>query len=253
MIHQAALLVAILRIALVLAAVDAAGLRSAHAQPPSSAKPTGPKSKVRPTNPLDIKRLDAKLEEVRDSFLRDTTTLITSYENLGQFERAKTLLESLQKLDPRNEPIKAKLGQLNERILETNEFEIEIEPGEPWQAIGAVKKDRPIRIRVVGDYKLSAALTVGPDGVPTDTSAEDLVANVPLGAVMGVIAPAGSAGQAGAGNQNDKPARPFAVGGSFDKNADRDGVLYLKANLPPGTKCTGQLTAKVSGPDRPTP
>ena len=75
------------------------------------------------------------------------------------------------------------------------------------------------------------------------------MANVPLGAVMGVITPAGSAD----GTQNDKPPRPFAVGASFDKPADRDGILHLKVNVPPGARCTGSLKVKVSGPDRPSP
>jgi hypothetical protein len=210
-----------------------------------AAKPTGKK-----VNPLEVKRLDARLDEVRDSFLRDTTTLILLYENLGQYERAKTLLESLQKLDPRNEPIKAKLGELNAKIIDTNEFEVELATDESWQPIGAVTKDRLLRIRVTGDYNVSISLTsVGPEGLPTANPAEDLVANVPVGAVVGVITPAGSAG----GSQNDKPPRPVAVGASFETPADRDGILHLKVNVPPGTRCTGSLKVKVSGPDRPSP
>jgi hypothetical protein len=217
----------------------------------SAAKPSGTaKPNTKKVNPLEVKRLDARLDEVRDSFLRDTTSLILSYENLGQYERAKTLLESLQKLDPRNEPIKAKLGELNTKIIESNEFEVELATDESWQPIGAVTKDRMLRIRATGDYNLTVSLTsLGPDGLPTANPAEDLVANVPLGAVMGVITPAGSAG----GTQNDKPPRPFAVGANFDKPADRDGILHLKVNVPPGARCTGTLRVKVSGPDRPSP
>jgi len=160
------------------------------------------------------------------------------------------LLESLQKLDPRNEPIKNKLSELNAKIIDTNEFEVELATDESWQPIGAVTKDRPLRIRVSGDYNLTVSLTsLGPDGLPTANPAEDLVANVPLGAVMGVITPAGSTG----GTQNDKPPRPFAVGANFDKPADRDGILRLKVNVPPGARCTGSLKVKVSGPERPSP
>jgi len=219
--------------------------QSSATKPSGAAKPTGKK-----INPLEVKRLDARLDEVRESFLRDTTNLILSYENLGQYERAKTLLESLQKLDPRNEPIKAKLSELNAKIIDTNEFEVELATDESWQPIGAVTKDRLLRIRVTGDYNLTVSQTsLGPEGLPTANPAEDLVANVPLGAVMGVITPAGSTG----GSQNDKSPRPFAVGASFDKPADRDGILHLKVNVPPGARCTGSLKVKVSGPDRPSP
>ena len=219
--------------------------QSSVTKPGGTAKQTAKK-----VNPLEVKRLDARLDEVRESFLRDTTNLILSYENLGQYERAKTLLESLQKLDPRNEPIKAKLGELNAKIIDTNEFEVELATDESWQPIGTVTKDRLLRIRVTGDYNVSISMTsVGPDGLPTANPAEDLVANVPLGAVMGVITPAGSTG----GSQNDKPPRPFAVGANFDKPADRDGILHLKVNVPPEARCTGSLKVKVSGPDRPSP
>jgi len=223
----------------------AAVAQSSATKPGAAAKASGKK-----INPLEVKRLDARLDEVRESFLRDTTNLILSYENLGQYERAKTLLESLQKLDPRNEPIKVKLGELNAKIIDANKFEVELATDESWQPIGAVTKDRPLRIRVTGDYNLTVSLTsLGPDGLPTANPAEDLVANVPLGAVMGVITPAGSAG----GSQNDKPPRPFSVGASFDKPADRDGILHLKVNVPPGARCTGSLKVEISGPERPSP
>lgn len=225
-------------------AVPVARAQGPASKPGGAAKTTGKK-----INPLEVKRLDARLDEVRESFLRDTTNLILSYENLGQYERAKTLLESLQKLDPRNEPIKAKLGELNAKIIETNEFEAEIDTDESWQPIGVVTKDRLLRIRVSGDYNLTISQTsLGPEGLPTANPAEDLVANVPLGAVMGVITPAGSAG----GN-DEKPPRPFAVGASYEKPADRDGILRLKVNVPPGTRCTGTLKVRISGPERPSP
>ena len=221
----------------------------AFAQGPAA---KAPKAAAKP-NPLEVKRLDAKLEEVRESFLRDTTNLILSYDRMGQYERAKTVLESLQKLDPRNEAVRTKLADLNAKILEANEFKFDIEPGGGWQPVGTVTKDRTIRIQVVGDYKLSLELESGPEGVPTDNPAEDLVAHVPMGAVTGVIAPAGAAGKPGSGSQNDKPPRPFAVGSSYEKPADRDGVLYLKVNVPPGTKCSGKLAARISGPERSSP
>ncbi|MFM8708052.1 MAG: hypothetical protein ACKOHK_08210 [Planctomycetia bacterium] len=232
-----------------LAMLAVVGATDAPCQAPA-AKPGGAaKPKGKPGNPLDVKRLDARLDEVRESFLRETTTLILSYENLGQYERARTLLESLQRLDPRNEPVRAKIGELNAKIVERDEFDVDLDPGASWQPIGAVAKDRMIRIRATGEYKLTAALALGPDGVPTANLAEDLVPTAPLGAVVGVIAPAGGF----ADSQGDRPPRPFAVGGGYEKPADRDGVLYLKVNAPAGTKCAGKLSVKVSGPEKPAP
>jgi len=40
------------------------------------------------------------------------------------------------------------------------------------------------------------------------------------------------------------------VGAAYDRPADRDGILYMKVNVPPGSKCTGSLKARVSGADK---
>ncbi len=204
-------------------------------------------SKAKPLNPADIKRLDVKMEEVRDSFLRETTTLIKSYEELGQLGRARMLLEALQKLDPRNEPVKQKLEQLNGQILDAGQFTFEIDAGQSWQVVGTVAKDQPIRIKVTGEYKLATSFTSGPDGLPADNPADDLVTTIALGAVMAVIAPPGAVNRGNGNKSADKPPKPFTVGSSYEKSADRDGVLCLKVNVPPSSKCTGQLTAKISG------
>jgi hypothetical protein len=106
-------------------------------------------------------------------------------------------------------------------------------------------KDRTIRIRVAGDYKLTTApLTSGPDGLTGENPEKDLLAHVPLGAVMGAIIPAAAAA-------NEKPAKPFLVGSTYERPADRDGMLYLKVNVPPNSKCVGKLQVKVGGTVQP--
>jgi hypothetical protein len=200
-----------------------------------------PRSRARPANPTEVKRLDSKFDEVQSAFVRETTSLISSYESLGQYERVKAILEAFAKLDPKNEQLKAKIADLDERILEAGEFEVRLQPGEPWQPVGAVTKDRAIRIRVAGEYRFQAAGSLGPDGVADDDPQTGLVPNVPFGAVMGIIMPATVVADA-------KPPRPFLVGSSFDKPAERDGVLHLRTNVPAGAKCNGRLDLIVSGP-----
>jgi hypothetical protein len=216
-----------------------------------AAEPT-PKQKA--PSPAEMRRLDAKLAAVSDSFLRDTTTLIASYENVGQFDRAKLILEVLQKLDPKNEAIQAKLKTLNERIMESTLQELDLEADAQWSPVGRVVKGRPIRIEASGEYKVTATVETGPAGMPSANPVTDLVAGVPLGALMGVILPAPESAaaaeqQPGASPQAQQP-RPFAVGVAYDRPADRDGVLYLKVNVPPGSKCTGGLKARISGADK---
>lgn len=213
-------------------------------QAPTPAKP-------RPVNAAELKRLDARTEEVRESFLRDTTKLIESYEEAGQLERARTLIEALAKLDPQNEPLRKRIAELGDQILDANEFEIDLEPGKSWQPVGNVTKGQVVRIRVSGEYKMGGVFTIGPEGMETGHPAEELVAGVQPGAVMGVVAPVDPAARAVANGPGEKPPQPFKVGATYQRPSDRDGRLYLKANVPPGGKCTGRLTAKVSGVARP--
>jgi hypothetical protein len=220
--------------------VGLAGLSAATASQPNT------KARQRLANPPELKRLDAKAEEVRESFLRDTTNLIKSFEDVGQYDRAKVLLEALQKLDPQNDVVKTKLTDLNDRILDASEFEVNLELGKSWQPIGTVERGQPLRIQVAGDYKLVTSIEAGPDGAPSANPAEDLIPHVPFGAVMGVVADADATNRS-----SDKQPRPFTVGSQYEKPADRDGVLFLKVNVPPGAKCTGRLTALVSGATKP--
>jgi len=218
---------------------------------PAYGQQAAAKTKTKPANPPELKRLDAKVEEVRESFLRDTTKLIRSFEDVGQFERAKVLLEALQKLDPNNEPVKNKLTELNKQILDTSEFEIDIDPGESWQPVGMVAKGKALRILVSGDYKLLTSITATADGAPSDNPAEDLIPHVPFGAVMAVIANPGTADGPNGNRQNNQQPRPFTVGSKYERPAEQDGLLYLKVNVPPGAKCIGSLEAKISGATKP--
>ena len=206
-----------------------------------------PKPKPKAITPAELKKLDSKLEDVQRSFLKDTDSIIKGYEEGGQFDRAKVLLEVLLKLDPKNELIKKKLEQLDTKILDESEFEMDpaLDPSKSWQQVGVVTKDRLIRIEVDGDYKFVATLPVTPDGFPTKDPANDM-ANAPLGAVVGIILPPGGIPSAGGGG-NQKQPNTFFVGTKYEQAAPRDGILLLKVNVPPGSKCTGKLKVKVSG------
>lgn len=211
------------------------------------------KAKTKPITAAELKKLDSKLEEVQGSFLRDTASIIKGYEDGGQYERAKILLEVLRKLDPKNEQIKKKLEQLDEQILDSSEFDLELDPSKGWQPIGSVTKERLIRIEVDGDYKVIATLTIGPDGVPVKDPVNDMVASAPLGAVVAMIVPpagtpnagGGGGGQGGQGRQQNNNA--FTVGAKYEQSAARDGTLMLKVNVPQGSKCTGKLKVSVGG------
>ena len=211
---------------------------------PAVAQP--PRSSTRKPSPAEIKRLDTQLNDAYGVFMNQTVDLSTSYENLGQFDRAKVIVEALAKLDPENEAMKTKIADLEKRMLEAGVFEVNLVPGEGWQAIGAVANGDVVRVQITGEYRFQTVGSTTADGITGDSPETDFMRGIPLGAVMGVIAPASQAG----GDKKDEKPRPFVVGSNYDKRADKDGVLYLKANLPIGTKCTGRLEAKITGPRR---
>ena len=211
---------------------------------PAVAQP--PRSSTRKPSPAEIKRLDTQLNDAYGVFMNQTVDLITSYENLGQFDRAKVIVEALAKLDPENEAMKTKIADLEKRMLEAGVFEVDLVPGEGWQAIGAVANGDVVRVQITGEYRFQTVGSTTADGLTGDSPETDFMRGIPLGAVMGVIAPASQAG----GDKKDEKPRPFVVGSNYDRRADKDGVLYLKANLPIGTKCTGRLEAKITGPRR---
>jgi len=213
----------------------AATVMPAVVQAQAAAKP-----RTRQVSPLEIKRLDARLDSLRESFFRDTAALIKSYEDAGQPERAKALLEALGRLDPRNELIKQRIAELQTAILDGQEFEIEVDPGTSWQPIGRVTKDQMLRVRVSGEYTGKIDLTSGPEGLPTVNPAEDVVGTIPLGAMMGVIT-------SDEAEKDAKAPKPFTIGKEYVRPAGSDGLLYLKVNLPPKSKCIGKLVVKVSG------
>ncbi|NCA12113.1 hypothetical protein EBR56_09980, partial [bacterium] len=108
------------------------------------ANPVVSKNRPRPGNPPELKRLEAKAEEIRESFLRDTNQLIKQFEDVGQFEKAKVLVDALAKLDPLNEPVKTKLDELSTKILDAGEFELALNPGKSWQPVGTVERGQTV-------------------------------------------------------------------------------------------------------------
>lgn len=223
----------------------AAGVAMVTASATANAQP--PRSPARKPSPAEIRRLDSKLQEVHGLFVRETADLVSSYEALGQFDRAKAIVEALGKLDPENESVKAKIAELEKQMLEAGVFEVELMPGSGWQAIGGVAKGDVLRVQISGDYRFQVAGSTNAAGLTGDSPETDFMRGIPLGAVMGVIAPASPPDS----EKKDEPKpRPFVVGASYDARAESDGVLYLKANLPPGTKCTGKLQAMITGPKR---
>ena len=206
------------------------------------------KAKARPktVSPNEMKKLDVRMDDVQKSFIKETATLIRDFEEAGQPERAKVLLEVLLKLDPKNDSIQKKIDDLNDKILDQSEFEFELDVSKSWVQVGVVTGGKLARITAEGDYKFDAGGKLTADGVPSQDPASDMVAGVPMGTLMGVVMPTNSQPTRNNNGNANKPP-PFAVKSEHEWTPKQDGVLLLRVNFPAGTKCTGKLKLKVSG------
>lgn len=206
------------------------------------------KSKTtKPLSPVEAKQIDVRLQKLQDTFETESRAIIEGYEKSGQYDRAKFLLEVLLKLDPKNEEFKRKIDDLSEQSLKTSEFEMKFDTNSEWTPVGNVQKDRMTRILASGDFKfMLPASNLTADGFPSKDMMTDLVGSVPTGALMGMVLTDE--------NHDNKPDRKnpdiFAIRAKHEFTPKKDGVLYLKINAPPGSKCIGDLKLKLSGVGR---
>lgn len=208
---------------------------SLSAQSPKS------KSKTKASaNPSTVKQLDARTSEMSERFLRDATDIARGYEDAGDFDRAKWLLEVLEKLDPKLPGLKDKIDQLTDKSLEATQFDFELDVSKGWSApVAVVQAGRVVRIAAEGDYKLSVTMPLTAQGAPVSDNGNDLVAGIPFGALMGVIVDPK--------DKKQQPGKPFEIKAEREWTPRESGYLQLKLNLPNGHKSTGKLTIHLGG------
>jgi hypothetical protein len=161
-------------------------------------------------------------------------------------EKSKAMLRQILNIDPENASAQQKLKAFDEAVFSANEVDIEVDASRGWTATNlAVTKDKPIRFTADGTYKFIVNETVGPDGFSTQDVVRDM-ADAPLGALVGVVVPPRRPGE-----QRDERQRPtgrtFLIGTQSEFTPPEDGVVYLKLNVPPASKCVGKVRVVVSG------
>ena len=206
----------------------------------------GSNKKPKPATPAQLKSLDAEADRLQESFLSGLGDLAKSYEDAGQVEKSKAMLRQILNLDPENASAQQKLKAFDESVFSANEVDIEVDASRGWTATNlAVTKDKPIRMAADGSYKFIVNETVGPDGFSTQDVVRDM-ADAPLGALVGVVVPPRRPGE-----QRDERQRPtgrtFLIGSQSEFTPTEDGLIYLKLNVPPASKCVGKVRVVVSG------
>ena len=187
--------------------------------------------------PVSTRALDAKASQLFDGFVKDSLTVALEYEQAGEPQKAKELLETVLTLHPDAQAIKDKIKTLDEKMLSSNELRVEIDPEKGWGSpVAQVAKGQKIRIHASGSYRLVVTATLGPEGFPSDDPLKgDMAGNVTCGALMGIVV------------AKDKPGRPFRIESGREYTPEQDGLLFLRLNTPPASKCTGRITAMLSG------
>jgi hypothetical protein len=203
--------------------------------------------KGKPATPSQLKSMDAEAQKLIDSYAAGLQDLAQSYEDAGQVERAKAMLDALLKVDPENERAKAKLKEFSEAVFAANELEIDVDAANAWTATNiSVMKEKPVRFAASGTYKFIVNETLGPDGFPTTDVVRDM-ADAPLGALVGVVVPPQALPGGRADAQQKLPGRPFLIGSEKEYTPTEDGVVYVKLNVPPASKCSGKVRVTISG------
>lgn len=192
--------------------------------------------------------LDVKANGIQGEFIKSAEELAGEYYDLKEFEKARVLLKSIQALDPDRPNLAAKLKLLDEDMINSNETELEVNPARPWESSGVMAfAGKPIRLKADGAYKFVVSAQVGPTGFtpPTAPSPADIVHELPIGALIGIIIP--NDRPQGGKPDDKKPEKPFLVGEGCDHTAQKDGVLWLRVNAPPENKNTGKIKVQISG------
>lgn len=207
-----------------------------------SAEPSSGKSKAKAKSGANsLKALDARVEKLESTMLREIVEISNLYEDAGEFERAKSLLEVLLKLNPDFPGLKKKVEELDKKSFDAYGFEFALDTSRGWVPVGgAVVKGRPVHVEVEGDYRFNVSANITADGFPSSDPMTDYVEGVPCGALMAMVAVKGG-----------KPGRPVPLKANQTWTPQEDGMLLLRINAPAGHKCTGKLTVKLSGLIRP--
>ncbi|REJ85824.1 MAG: hypothetical protein DWQ34_28265 [Planctomycetota bacterium] len=211
---------------------------------------TGQSRKPRPDSPANLKALDQKAEDLQRSYLTGLYDLAEGYEDAGQLEKAKQALQEILKIKPDAEGVKTRLQEIEDAVFDGTSHVVEVDASKGWITTGVfVKKDQPVRLTADGTYRYIVNESLGPEGFRGEDVMRDMASDVPNGAVMALIVPPPQQGQ----RQPPKPSGPFTIGKARDLEPPADGMLLLRINVPPGSKCIGKLKVTLSGNIQPNP
>jgi hypothetical protein len=184
----------------------------------------------------NVKSLETRAKKAQAGFVGELNDLATAFEKAGDLVQSRQMLQAVARIDGMSPALKEKIDKLTEDILSENQVDVGIDVSKGWgQPLAKVTAGKEFRVQASGDYRFQVATNVGPEGFPTADPATDMAEDVPCGALMGMIV------------SNGRPDTPFAIGREVAHTPRRDGLLFIRVNVPPDHRCIGKVTARLGG------
>ncbi len=180
--------------------------------------------------------LEMRLKKAETALVDEYKEVAIEFYNQGDKETSMAMLRRLKQLSPSLEGLGNRIKAMNEELMQENANSIEIDTRKvEWLPVGNVMEGKAFRMKASGEYKITLTTTVGVEGMQTDEKAKNFVSTAPIGSLMAAIVTDG------------KPGRPFPVKAEMEHTPKKGGQLFLKLNVPEGTRCIGKIKVGFSG------
>lgn len=181
------------------------------------------------------KVLEVRLEKAEAALVDEYKDVAVEFYKQGNKEKSMQMLRRLRQLHPKLEGLKDRIESISEELMQENPSEIEIDTRKTWEFVGDVAEEKAFRVAAKGEFKLTISATVSVDGLAIEEDATDFLPSAPIGCLLGVIVTDG------------KPGKIFPVKSALEHTPKKSGKLFVKVNVPEGTRCSGTLKLRVSG------
>ncbi|MEQ9411041.1 MAG: hypothetical protein RIK87_25240 [Fuerstiella sp.] len=201
----------------------------------SAANAQSSRDRSRKDDSPSARTLEMRLAKAEEALVNEYRDVAVEFYSQGEKEKAMAMLRRLKQLNPDMEGLGDRIASIEEELLQENANEIEIDTRMPWTPVGDVLEEKTFRIQAAGEFKLTFNATIGPDGLKPDAESKDYLPGAPLGCLLGAIVTEG------------KPGKPFPVKSQLEHTPKKGGTLFLKVNVPEGSRCLGKIKVRVSG------
>ena len=180
--------------------------------------------------------LDLRTRKAIQVFIKDGMEIAIEYEKNGDLQKAKNMYEQIQRLDNRITGVDAKIEFLDQQLVAANQQVHMLDTSKGWVSIGMAYKGRKFRVLTAGTYTMTLKQEPNAMGFENgDVKKNGMDPEFPLGSLIGAY------------YTGKKPGKPFLIGKEHTLVPEKDGILYLKVNVPPVIACEGIINIGTSG------